>query len=425
MNTPSLTELQSHFQAVASTVARGLSEGNSHVVALVAKWEKRDLVPGLSDLDFRVICDDQTSADDWIAIDRLAGQVHLEMVRAHPEWNRINEHTPGAGMTISEVLDSRFSNPEYAVWSLWWGRRDWFDRLKARMVARRFDAADERYHLSKFLQYYSPYIHGIDPPINLGALEPKYAMHSRCWHYFAPPMLSAAAILARKNFSGKWEALSWLRDNGLVTEQVDAVFQQLEAHYETPERTCADRLHAFEELLFAGFKQLYPLLLESIEHLNVDRSTSPGQLKKRLEAASADPLATLMEHIRYARIRSGRYAFYLNAPSHFDARRLLRYELNWIRKLTEPIVDSLRTLLGDPNLSHEQCFDRLGLTVDPTQHRAIDHLWNMAHQAPQDTALRDMFQEAVQLFPHYYRLIERALEIVRQDNEAHFGTPSS
>jgi len=378
-------------------------------------------VPGLSDMDFRVICDDDTTIDDWITIDRLSGRIQLEMVRAHPEWSRINEHTPGAGMTVSEVLERRFHNPEYAVWSLWWGRRDWFDRLKTQMAARDFDADDEHYHLSKFLHYYSPYIHGIDPPINLGALEPKYALHSRCWHYFAPPILSAASLLARRNFSGKWEGLTWLRNNGYVARQVDAVFQQVDAHYERPERTDADRLQAFEDLLFSGFERLFPLLIGSIEHLDIDRSADPAELKRQLASSVSDPLATLVENVRYARIRAGRYDFYVNAPDHFDVDRLFHYELNWIKRLTEPIVTSLRTLLGDQTLSPEQCFGRLGLKIERTQRRALDHVWDLARRAPDDAAVAELFKQAIDLFPHYYRLIEEALSLVAAKPQANGG----
>ncbi len=414
MNASTLDELRTHFEAVASTVAEGLSKDNSHVVGLVAKWEKRDLIPGLSDLDFRVICDDDTTVDDWIDIDRLAGRIQLEMVRAHPEWNRINEHTAGAALTVSEVLDGRFSNPEYAVWTLWWGRQDWFDRLKVRTAVREFDATDEHYHLSRFLHYYSPYIHGIDPPVNLGQFEPKYALHSRCWHYFAPPVLSAAAVLARRNFSGKWEGLTWLRDSGCVAEQIDAVFRQLDAYYDTPEQTDDHRMHVFEELLFSGFEQLFPLLVESIEHLDVDRSAGPAELKGQLASSESDPLATLIENVRYARIRAGRYYFYVNAPDHFDVSRLFYYELIWIKKLTDPIVANLRTLLGDQTLGPEQCFDRLGVRIEEIHRRALNDLWDLASRSRDDAAVPGLFEQAIDLFPYYYRLIEQALGQMRK-----------
>jgi hypothetical protein len=409
MDRLALDELRRQFEAVAVTVGEGLSAANPHVVALVAKWDKADLVPGLSDLDFRVICDDGTTVDDWIEIDRFAGRLHLEMVREYPQWNRINEHTAGGGMTTSESLAGRVSGPEYAHWSLWWGHRDWFDRLKAQVVARPFDAADEYYHLGRFLHYYSPYIHGIDPPINLGRFEPKYPLHSRCWHYFAPPMLSAAAILARKNFSGKRAGLNWLRDNGHVVEQVEAVLAQVNTHYETPEQTDARRLESFEDSLFSAFEKLFPVVVESISHLDVDRSVQPAGLKKQLASIANDPLLLLLENVRYARIRTARYYFLTNAPNHFDARPLIYHELPWIKKFCGPVFTSLRTLLGDPALSPEQCFRRLGLTVNGAEEHAIHHVWDLAGRTHDDQDVPLLFARAIDCFPRYYRLIEGAL----------------
>ena len=403
----SLDELRKQFGAVAATIAEGLSAENPHVVALVAKWDSADLVPGLSDMDFRVVCDDRTTVEDWVEIDRIAGRLHLEMVRANPQWNRINEHTAGLALTVSEALDGDGGNPERALWSLWWGSEEWFHRLKAEGMARDFNATDERYHLSKFLSYYSPYIHGIDPPINLGRFEPKYPLHSRCWHYFAPPVLSAAAILARKNFAGKRAGLSWLRDNGYVVEQVEAVFQQLDAHYETPEQTDAARLRAFEDLLFAGFKELYPLVVESVEYLDIDRSLQPAELRQQLASLAGDPLAALTEGVRYARIRAGRYYFLANAPDHFDARRLIYYELPWIKKLADPVFASLGTLQGDQTLSPEQCFRQLGLSTNKTEQQAINRVRDLARRTREDEAVPGLFQQAIEWFPDYYGLIER------------------
>jgi hypothetical protein len=401
------------FGDVATTVGEGLSAVNPHVVALVAKWDKTDLVPGLSDMDFRVICDDDTTTDDWVEIDRITGQLHLDMVRGNPEWNRINEHTAGAGVMISEALGDGAGSPEQAHWSLWWGLRDWFDRLKAAVSARPFTASDEHYHLNKFLHYYSPYIHGIDPPINLGRFEAKYALHSRCWHYFAPAMLSAAAILARTNFSGKRAGLAWLRENGNITQPVNAVLRQIDAHYETPEQTDVNRLLAFEDSLFVGFEELLPLVIRSIEHLDIDRSASPDALKRQLASKTRDPLATLAENTRYARIRAGRYYFLTNAPRHFDAEPLIYYELPWIKKLCGPVFSSLCTLLGKEALSPEQCFHRLGLHINGIERRAIADVFDLASRTRDDLDVPLLFSHAVEWFPHYYRLIEGSLARIR------------
>jgi hypothetical protein len=412
MDRTTLDELRRDFGDVATTIGEGLSAANPHVVALAAKWDKADLAPGLSDLDFRVICDDDTTADDWIEIDRFTGRLHLEMVRANPRWNRINEHTAGGGMTIAETLAGRVCGAEYAHWSLWWGRDHWIDRLKARVAARGFVAADEHYHLSRFLHYYSPYIHGIDPPINLGRFESKYPLHSRCWHYFAPPMLSAAALLARRHFSGKRAALHWLRQNGLAVQQVEAVLQQIDAHYETPELLDAGRLAQFEDLLFSAFEQLLPLVVESIRCLEIPRSAAPAGLKKQLASIALDPLSLLLENVRYARIRAGRYYFLSNAPKHFDAARLIYHELPWIKKFCGPVFTCLRNHLGDPTLTPEQCFRRLGLVLNGVEEHAIQHTWDLASRTHDDQDVPLLFSRAIDWFPCYYRLMEGALSRV-------------
>ncbi len=408
-NAPDLLGLSRQFDAVSGLIGESLAAKSSHLVALVAKWKKSDLVPGLSDLDFRAVCDDQTTAEDWVEIDCHLGQIHLDMVRAHPEWNRINEHTPGAGLTVGELMDERFYNPEYAVWDLWWGEVSWFSELKERVSSRPFGAIDEHYHLSRFLAYYSPYIHGIDPPINLGSFEPKYPLHSRCWHYFAPPMLSAASILARRNLSGKRIALEWLREHGYVVEQAEAVLYQVDRHYDTPELADEARLRKFEELLFSGFEELLELLHASVRDLDLMLPTSPDSMKKELGSIATAPLADLMEIVRFARIRAGRYYFYVNAPDHFDTGQLFIWELNWIRKLSQGVFSCVANILGNDNLSPEECLARLDIRVVGATNEAVQHVMALSRRSADDRSLGELFGGAIELFPHYYRILETTL----------------
>lgn len=405
-----LDYLRRQFEAVNSTIASQLSEANPHVVALVAKWDKADLVPGLSDLDYRIICDDDTRPDDWIEIDRSLGQIHLDMVSRHPEWNRINEHLAGAGMTVSEVLDDRFHNPEYVTWSLWWGCGDWYDALMSQVRSRPFDATDEHFHLIRFLSYYAPYDARIDPPINLGPLEHKYGLHSRCWHYFAPPLLSAASLLARRNFRGKTEGLRWLRDNGHAERQADAVLRQVDAHYETPELTDPERTKAFEDLLFTAFEELIDPVCGSVESLTIDHSRTLAEKKKQLNLVVPDRLNVVMDSTRFARIRAGRYYFYLNAPNHFEARALLTKEFDWLKKFTEPVFASLRTILGDHTLSPQECLTRFGLGAEPAEMEAVRFTLDMAGKGADNDSMCESFSRAVEIFPRYCRILEEVLQ---------------
>ena len=411
-NPPDLLRLRTQFEEVSRTIGESLAAKSPHLVALVAKWEKSDLVPGLSDLDFRAVCDDQTNAEDWVEIDSHLGQIHLDMVRTHPEWNRINEHTPGAGLTVGELMDERFYNPEYAVWDLWWGEASWFNELRELVSSRPFGPIEEHYHLSRFLGYYSPYIYGIDPPINLGPFEPKYPLHSRCWHYFAPPMLSAASLLARRNLPGKRNALKWLRDHGYVVEQAEAVLYQVDHHYDTPELADETRLRAFEKLLFSGFEELLELLHASVRDLDLMSLTSPDPMKKQLASIGTAPLADLMEIVRFARIRAGRYYFYVNAPAHFDTRQLFIWELNWIRKLSQGVFSCVGSILGDDDLEPEECLAQLRIRVASETNQAVQHVMALSRRSADDSSLGQLFESAIELFPHYYRILEEILSRV-------------
>lgn len=407
-----LPALRRQFDAVNETIARAVSAASPRVVALVAKWDKSDLVPGLSDLDYRVICDAQTTADDWVQIDQAVGRMHLRMVEEHPEWNRINEHPIGAGLTLSELDDPRLYNPECATWTVWWGRQDWHDRLAARLEAEPLGAEDERYHIQRFLTYFTRYQHGIDPPINLGPFESKYALHSRCWHYFAPPMFSAACLLARRRFGGKRQALLWLQENGFAAAQVRAVLDCVDAHYESAEVRDPAAMSSFEEHLFEAFGELYPRLCASVEDIAIVGTPSPAELKAQLARDAAIPAAIVLDSVRFARIRAGRYFFYLNAPSHFDAAWLLANEFVWLKKLVLPVCLAVGAMAGSAELPLAESLRKLNIDAEPEELQVLDALLRLVTGPASAGNARTAFAPVVDMFPTYYRLLERILGAV-------------
>ncbi|HID74991.1 MAG TPA: hypothetical protein EYP56_03235 [Planctomycetaceae bacterium] len=134
-----------------------------------------------------------------------------------------------------------------------------------------------------------------------------------------------------------------------------------------------------------------------------------------MDGLANGPAAVSGKSVRFARVRAGRYYFYVNAPGHFDARRLLGYEIAWLKKLTVSVVQTLRNVLRERRLEPDRCFEQLGLRVDRPQKQAIRLLWNLAGRPPSDPTLPQLFENAVRLFPHYYRLLEQAWASVRND----------
>lgn len=405
-----LNLLNQRFQDVADTIGSQLNKTNSHAVALVAKWTREDLVPGLSDMDFRVICDESVTEDDWVQIDHRIGQIHCQMVAEHPEWNRINEHTAGAGISLAELKGGQFHHPEYSTWTVWWGRESEISDTIQRSLARPLVALDESFHFKRFLSYYSPYIHGIDPPINLGEFEPKYPLHSRCWHYFAPPMVSAATILARKHFTGKRAALNWLMSHGYAVRQVEAVLEQVDSHYETPEMHDSAALQRFEQLLFKAFEELLDPVIASIECFKVPADQSQKELLKQFRHQTVDPFISFLENVRFSRIRAGRYHFYLNAPSHFSVDRQLAAEQIWTSKLIPGTFDILRRIHGQETLLNCESISQAGIPLTESEENVVESIRRFSDSCESGTIVRDNYKEATRLFPEFYRLLERVLQ---------------
>src|SRR5580692_6266410 len=100
-------------QCLAEETARAFPQFTS----LWAKWNREDLIPFLSDFDSRLICRAPMSAEDWVELDRISGTIHLALLKAHPDWARILEHTPGVCATEEELLDDRIFQPETQQWS--------------------------------------------------------------------------------------------------------------------------------------------------------------------------------------------------------------------------------------------------------------------------------------------------------------------
>lgn len=91
--------------------------GAAHV-GLIAKWQPEDLVPGSSDIDFRVILSERATPAYWLAADRGSGEIHRQLAEQNHAWWRILEHPPGYGLTTAELADNDWYTPEYRMWQI-------------------------------------------------------------------------------------------------------------------------------------------------------------------------------------------------------------------------------------------------------------------------------------------------------------------
>ena len=306
-------DLQNVMQEYGSYIKGAVGE---KYLALTAKWQVEDLVPGLSDIDFRVVLADSAGVEDWIVVDKACGQIHSRLARKYKRWWRILEHTPGCGLTCRQMRHPYWYCSEYHTWQVCHGEPGPIQALQREYATKDWQIRDELYHLGKFLYYYSPYQQGIDPPINLGDYVDKYDMHSRCWHYFTPAMLSAAALLRKKPFPGKRTALGWLIKQFPQKDVFKKILHMVDRLYDVPENDERTLRDEFDLEMFAAFKEMRELVRRNLKFISWPENLDEKAMKQRLadDFSREKSILSLTDSVRFARIRLGRYLFFLDAP---------------------------------------------------------------------------------------------------------------
>jgi hypothetical protein len=296
------------------------------IIAIAGKWRFEDLIPGLSDFDTRFVVESETSPEEWAAISRAVGHVHTALALERPDWVRILEHTPGVNMALDELADDLHYSPQMHAWS-WYGTARDDVRQHIQRIANPWTAADELYHLKKFAQYWGPYQRGIDPPVNLGAFENKYALHSRYLHYFAPAVHAAVSIRLRQNVCGKFESLRFAREVFPMPEVIDSVIAAVSCHYEVPESYDESRMAAIESSLGEYLDQAFDVLAPSVSITDVSGVKKVADLRRLLSLLAVNVPAQFIEKTMFMRLMAGRLRFFSQQISAFDSEWLIRNEL--------------------------------------------------------------------------------------------------
>jgi len=302
------------------------------IAAIAAKWRFEDLLPGLSDFDTRFIVNDDLTTADWCAMSTAVGAVHLDLCRRFPHWVRHLEHLPGINLTWTELTDDRMYYPEYPLWTFY--RTEDTARLAATeryFRERTWEERDEYYHLKKFCLYYGRYNRQIDPPINLGAFEGKYPLHSRFMHYFAPPLQAAVSLLLRRPVAGKLEALR-LAGEMLPTPVFAEMEAAIQRHYEVPELYTEPALTRLEDRLEQMLETLRQEIAPRLTLIHDAGHKGMPEWKKALRDVPVSPAMQAIDGARFSRLMKGRLQFFAAAPAHFDSDLLIECELRRLRQ---------------------------------------------------------------------------------------------
>jgi hypothetical protein len=282
--------------------------------ALAAKWRFEDLIPGLSDVDSRFIVAGPMTAADWSAMSLAVGQVHAEMCRETPAWARTLEHLPGINLTIDEITEPALFYPEFTQWTFYEGDAASIQAVRDELSRVAWSTRDERHHLKRFATFFGPYRRGIDPPVNLGAWENKYALHSRYMHYFAPPVQAAVSIHLRRNVAGKLEALRLARTMFPNPQVIDQVLESTRRHYEIAGDYAEPRLTEIERTLEAYLRDVWASLAGRATLIAPAPAPAPGDdaetVRAKVAGIPADPTAEFFEGAKFGRLLEGRLRFF-------------------------------------------------------------------------------------------------------------------
>jgi hypothetical protein len=294
--------------------------------AVSGKWRFQDLIPGLSDFDTRFIFTSDVTIEEWLQMSVAVGRVHTQLAKEFPQWARILEHLPGINLTHAELVDPVFYYPEFQQWTYYRGEQEILDSIKSYLTNKPWHRRDELFHLKKFANYYGPYLRWIDPPINIGKWENKYALHSRFMHYFTPPVQSAMSLVRRKGVCGKLEALHKAREVFPNSEVIDMVLDAINHHYQVPEYYNEPKLTEIERTLESYLRGVYAALAEHITLIQVEPADTPQVLKNKIAQIPIDPAEQFYEGARFSRFIKGRLLFYATQIPWFDSTRLIQVE---------------------------------------------------------------------------------------------------
>jgi hypothetical protein len=299
---------------------------------IAGKWTFEDLLPGMSDFDTRLIFADDVSLPEWAEMSLAVGEVHTGLAREYPHWARILEHLPGLNLTHAEMTDPVFYYPEFQQWTYYKGDQQVLGSVQSYLAEKPWSARDELFHLKKFATFYGPYQRGIDPPVNMGPWENKYALHSRFMHYFTPAVQSGLSLALRQNVRGKLDALRAARDVFPNPEVVDMVLDAVAQHYEIAEDYAEPNLTQIERQLEGYLGAVYALLGHQVTLIHIDPSDTPQRLKAHIAAAPVDVAERYYEGAKFSRFMKGRLLFYATDILWFDTRWVIRNEIVRMRK---------------------------------------------------------------------------------------------
>ena len=92
------------------------------------------------------------------------------------------------------------------------------------------------------------------------------------------------------------------------------------------------KMRSYEDSCWRCLQRAMHMLPDYVGIIDMNDGAGFERWKERLDAFPENPLLTIFNGVRFARIRKGRYWCYLNVPDEFDVSWLIPNEFTWLRR---------------------------------------------------------------------------------------------
>jgi hypothetical protein len=365
------------------------------VVGLYLRNPLADFVPGISDLDLRLIAK-PSPGGGWEALAEAVLQVHLEL--AEPALWRLLEHPPGACVTPGEALDGRLFHPEMRQWQPVLGTPAVLSALDNHIGEVPWSPVEDRYwraRLGSCTQPWGP----LEDRINLPPRqEARYLLHGVVMLRTLPALQAAYCVRCRRPVAGKLAALNAWHE----LRPQDPVLAELRGLIESDLDVRPYSSQEAVEALQGRCRRLVDELASTALVSTPPAGPEPGADQALLDLHNA---------VRFSRLRPAHYRWFALAPAGFQNGFFLVNEVITLRRsIVEPAALALAALAGGPT---EAVTDAgavlLGACRTDTERHAVGEVVRVALSDPGALEARRLLLDVLEWYSRFHEVLERAL----------------
>lgn len=382
--------------AVARQYWGRLQERTQGLAALFLRNPLDDFVPGISDLDLRLVTDG-APAGGWLELAEAVADVHRDMVATGREMWRLLEHPPGACVTLAEALDPRLFHPEMRQWQPCAGDEAAAQAVMEHIQGAPWSAQDDRFWRDRLTSLLSPW-GPAEERINLPAGQfPRYRLHFLVMVRTLPAVQAAYCVLHRRPVQGKVAALrAWM-----AQRPEDALLRDLsrlvEDHFESEAVN-----HLLIEVLL---KERCRQLVDELAGTALATQASPP------EQVSQRALLDMHGAVRFSRLRPAHYRGFLEPPTGFDTDFFLVNEIGTLRRsILAPASQAAKALWNGGAPSEHSGTALRTLCRHETEIAALELAGESDQGEFTPSRAADLLARLLPLYPAFHAVLERALE---------------